>query len=82
MEMWKKEKKMWFTCGNEAAYKPGSFNMCLRHMGFRPTKPARYGVSGYDWETSTGFVFDSQMRAKYVSKRSHNSTRPATAKEP
>jgi len=82
MEMWNKEKKMWFTCGNEAAYKPGSFNMCLRHMGFRPTKPARYGVSGYDWETSTGFVFDSQMRAKYVSKRSHNSTRPATAKEP
>jgi len=41
VERWDKEKKLWFTGGNVAAYKPGSFNMCLRHMGFRPTKPAR-----------------------------------------
>jgi len=31
--------------------------------------------SGFDWETSVGFVFDGEMRAKYISKRSHNSSR-------
>ena len=42
-ERWNEEKKLWFTGGNVGAYKAGSFNMCLRHMGFRPTKAARYG---------------------------------------
>ena len=42
-ERWNEEKKLWFTGGNVGAYKSGSFNMCLRHMGFRPTKAARYG---------------------------------------
>ena len=46
MEKWDKEKKLWFTGGNVPAYKAGSFNMCLRHMGFRPTKAARYFLGG------------------------------------
>ena len=37
----------------------------------------RYGGSGYDWESSIGFVFDREMRAKYASKRSHNSSKSA-----
>ena len=30
-------------CFGHCFWVQGSFNMCLRHMGFRPTKGARYG---------------------------------------
>mmetsp|Transcript_29178 Transcript_29178/g.93780 ORF Transcript_29178/g.93780 Transcript_29178/m.93780 type:complete len:671 (-) Transcript_29178:144-2156(-) len=71
-ERWDVERKKWFTNGNEVTYKQGSFNMCLRHMGFRPTKGARYGGTGYDWDNSVGFVFDPDVKSKYTSKRSRN----------
>jgi hypothetical protein len=34
----------------------GSFNMCLRHMGFRPTKGARYGGK-YDIASLSSIIF-------------------------
>jgi len=52
--------------------------MCLRHMGFRPTKGTKFGGGGYDWDTSIGFVFDPVVRAKYTSKRSRNCALPET----
>jgi hypothetical protein len=52
--------------------------MCLRHMGFRPTKGTKFGGGGYDWDTSIGFVFDPLVRAKYTSKRSRNCALPET----
>jgi hypothetical protein len=68
---WSSAKKTWFLNGGpEENYKPGSFNMCLRHMGFRPTKAARFGNKGYDWENSVGFVFDPVVKETYQSKRS------------
>ncbi|KAJ1489459.1 hypothetical protein T484DRAFT_1885601, partial [Baffinella frigidus] len=39
---WDSARRSWFTNGNESAYKAMSFNMCLRHMGFRPTRGTRY----------------------------------------
>jgi hypothetical protein len=32
----------------------------------------RHLSSGYDWESSIGFVFDFEMRSKYISKRSYS----------
>jgi len=74
-EKWNQEKQHWFTNGNPSTYKQGSFNMCLRHMGFRPTKGARFGGTGYDWDNSTGFVYDSEMKERYRSRRSRVETK-------
>ena len=41
---WDSARRAWFTNGNESAYKAMSFNMCLRHMGFRPTRGTRYAT--------------------------------------
>jgi len=77
-EKWHEAKRSWFCNGGDvSAFKPNSFNMCLRHMGFRPTKGskgAKYGTpgTGYDWEGSPSFVFDSELRVKYASKRSNS----------